>query len=118
MTVIFTLSGDIQEAVVYVSNNTHVLYLLIIYTFLAYIAISFHMAIVKEFGGIVTVLVGNTRKALTIVFSFLLFPKPMSPLYLVGGLLVFGSLIGNAYMKERYGHGKKKGGGGGEIMGV
>ncbi len=116
MTILFTVSGDIPEAIAYVSSNRPVMWLLLIYTFLAYVAISFHMAIVKEFGGIVTVLVGNTRKALTIVFSFIFFPKPMSPLYLVGGLLVFGSLIGNAYMKEKYGHGRKKGGG--EMMGV
>jgi len=83
-----------------------------IYTFLAYIAISFHMALVQEFGGIVTVLVGNTRKAMTIVLSFILFPKPTSWLYAAGGTLVFGSLIGNAIMKERAsgGGGKRDGG--------
>ena len=39
---------------------------------------------------------------MTIVLSFLLFPKPVSQLYFWGGLLVFGSLIANAYMKEYY----------------
>ena len=73
---------------------------MLVYTFLAYIAITFHMALVQEFGGIVTVLVGNTRKAMTIAMSFLLFPKPMSNMYIYGGLLVFGSLVGNALMKE------------------
>ena len=58
------------------------------------------MIMVKEFGGINTVLVGNTRKALTIVLSFLLFPKPGSYLYVVGSVLVFGGLIGSAYCKE------------------
>ena len=71
-----------------------------IYTVVAYVAITFHMALVKEFGGITTVLVGNTRKALTIVASFVLFPKPGSWMYVAGGFLVFGSLLGNAYMKE------------------
>lgn len=71
-----------------------------VYTFLAYIAITFHMTMVKEFGGITAVLVGNTRKAMTICLSFILFPKPISYLYALGGLLVFGSLTANAYMKE------------------
>lgn len=106
MTIAFTASGDLPLAFAYATANPHALYLLVVYTFLAYIAITFHMALVKEFGGIVTVLVGNFRKAMTIVLSFLLFPKPMSPLYLVGGVLVFGSLIGNAFMKEK-GGGKK-----------
>lgn len=61
------------------------------------------------------VLVGNTRKAMTIVLSFMLFPKPYNWMYGAGGVLVFGSLIGNALMKEKQirlsgGGGKKDGG--------
>ena len=100
MTVVFSLTGDLQEAVQYVAADSHVLSLMAFYTFLAYVAITYHMSLVQEFGGIVTVLVGNTRKAITIVLSFLLFPKPTSNLYILGGVLVFGSLIGNAFMKE------------------
>ena len=102
MTVTFTLTGELPAAFAYVAANPHALMLMTIYTFLASIAITFHMALVKEFGGIVTVLVGNARKAMTIVLSFLLFPKPLSILYFGGGILVFGSLIGNAFMKERF----------------
>lgn len=100
MTVTFTATGDLQDAFAYTMESGHACSLMALYTFLAYIAITFHMALVQEYGGIVTVLVGNTRKAITIVLSFLLFPKPMSNLYIYGGILVFGSLIGNALMKE------------------
>ena len=109
MTISFSFTGDLQQAFAYAFANPHALMLMTIYTFLAYIAIAFHMALVQEFGGIVTVLVGNTRKAITIVLSFILFPKPMSILYLWGGLLVFGSLIGNAFMKEKASGGKREG---------
>jgi adenosine 3'-phospho 5'-phosphosulfate transporter B3 len=117
MTVSFSATGDLQQAFSYAFANPHALMLMTIYTFMAYIAITFHMALVKEFGGIITVLVGNTRKAVTIVLSFLLFPKPMSWLYMWGGVLVFGSLIANAFMKERMsgGGGKREGGGMGGI---
>ncbi|RYH04670.1 hypothetical protein EON65_46850 [archaeon] len=111
MTVAFTATGDLPLAFSYAMSNPYALYLMIIYTFLAYIAITFHMALVKEFGGITTVLVGNMRKAMTIVLSFILFPKPMSPLYIFGGILVFGSLVGNAFLKEKITSGKKGGGG-------
>lgn len=100
MTVFFTLSGDLQKAFGYAFANPHALMIMTLYTIVAYIAITFHMTLVKEYGGITTVLVGNTRKALTIVASFLLFPKPGSWLYVAGGVLVFGSLCGNAYLKE------------------
>jgi solute carrier family 35 (adenosine 3'-phospho 5'-phosphosulfate transporter), member B3 len=73
---------------------------MVIYTFLAYIAIMFHMSLVQEYGGIVAVLVGNFRKALTIVLSFIMFPKLYHPYYVIGGILVFGSLTTNAFMKE------------------
>ena len=101
MTFAFTLSGDLPAALAYALANPYALALLAVYTFIAYIAITFHMALVKEFGGITTVLVGNTRKAMTIVLSFILFPKPTSVLYVFGTILVFGSLIGNAYMKDQ-----------------
>ena len=117
MTIAFTATGDLQEAFGYALANPNAIVLMTIYTFLAYIAITFHMALVKEFGGIVTVLVGNTRKAITIVLSFILFPKPVSILYAFGGIMVFGSLIGNAFMKERVmssgGSSKRDGGLGG-----
>jgi adenosine 3'-phospho 5'-phosphosulfate transporter B3 len=119
MTIAFTATGDLQEAFGYALANPNAIVIMAIYTFLAYIAITFHMALVKEFGGIVTVLVGNTRKAITIVLSFLLFPKPVSILYAFGGIMVFGSLIGNAFMKERVmsagGSNKRDGGGLGGI---
>ena len=87
----------------------YLVFLVAVYTFLAYIAINFHMSLVQEFGGIVTVLVGNTRKAMTIVLSFIMFPKPGSVYYVVGVILVFGSLIGNAFMKERIYTGRNNG---------
>jgi adenosine 3'-phospho 5'-phosphosulfate transporter B3 len=107
MTLFFGLSGDLQTAFTYAFNNSYAMSIMAIYTFLAYIAINFHMALVQEFGGIVTVLVGNTRKAMTIVLSFILFPKPSSINYVFGGIFVFGGLIGNAIMKESVSRGKK-----------
>lgn len=101
MTFCFTLTGDLPAAFSYAFSNPYALMIMTIYTFLAYIAITFHMALVKEYGGITTMLVGNTRKAITIFLSFVFFPKPMSSLYVLGGVLVFGSLCGNAYMKDR-----------------
>lgn len=100
MTVSFFASGDLQKAAVYAMNDSYAASVLAVYTFLAYIAIFFHMSLVQEFGGITAVLVGNFRKALTIVLSFVMFPKLYHPFYVWGGILVFGSLTVNAFMKE------------------
>lgn len=112
MTVFFTFSGDLPKAFAYAFANPHALFLMTIYTFLAYIAITFHMALVKEYGGVTTVLVGNSRKALTIVFSFIMFPKPISYLYVLGGVFVFGSLTAVSYFKEKHNRSLGNGGGG------
>lgn len=90
----------------FIMSSFGMMLLLTVYALLSYGAITVHMLMVKAYGGIATVLVGNTRKALTILMSFLLFPKPWSPLYLVGSLLVFGGLIGHAYVKESSGSGR------------
>lgn len=48
------LPGDLQQAFGYAFANPYALTLMVIYTFLAYVAITFHMALVQEFGGITT----------------------------------------------------------------
>ncbi len=100
MTFFFSLNGELQKGFAYAFANPRALLYMGIYTFLAYVAIGFHMALVKEYGGITTVLVGNTRKALTVVMSFVMFPKPISLLYIFGGIFVFGGLCAVAYYKE------------------
>lgn len=45
------------------------------YVVLSHLAIAAHMMVVKEYGGVTAVLVGNTRKAMTMALSFILFPK-------------------------------------------
>ena len=96
----FAYTGELQQATAYTFGDSHALSVLTVYTVIAYIAISFHMRLVNEFGSIAAVLVGNSRKALSIVVSFVMFPKPTSPLYVVGGVLVFGSLVGISVVKE------------------
>jgi adenosine 3'-phospho 5'-phosphosulfate transporter B3 len=59
------------------------------------------MTLVHELGSVAAVIVGNARKALTIVLSFILFPKPFSIFYVFGVILVFGSVILFVVLKER-----------------
>ena len=67
----------------------------------AYMAVSCHMTLVHELGAVAAVVVGNARKAVTIVLSFILFPKPFSVYYVFGVILVFGSVILNVVFKEQ-----------------
>jgi len=71
-------SGHILGAIQFASGSAVGAFYLVFYTIVAYVAISFHMRVVKHYGSVVAVLVGNTRKAGTIALSFLVFPKPFS----------------------------------------
>jgi adenosine 3'-phospho 5'-phosphosulfate transporter B3 len=51
------------------------------------------MTLVKRFGGVHAVLLTTARKAMTLVLSFLLFPKGFSWLYVHGSLLVLGAVM-------------------------
>lgn len=102
-------TGDLVKTVRFVSDNTGILPLLIVYTSLAYFAIATHMAIVKKCGGVIAVLIGNSRKAMTICLSFLLFPKPFSWYYLFGGLFVLVGLTGASLLKQRNPSNRKNG---------
>ncbi|KAL7508365.1 hypothetical protein ACHAWX_000722 [Stephanocyclus meneghinianus] len=64
-----------------------------IYTLLSYASISCYMTLVKRFGGVHAVLLTTARKAMTLVLSFLLFPKGFSWLYVHGSLLVLGAVM-------------------------
>eukprot|EP00538_Stauroneis_constricta_P013415 CAMPEP_0119546220 /NCGR_PEP_ID=MMETSP1352-20130426/730_1 /TAXON_ID=265584 /ORGANISM="Stauroneis constricta, Strain CCMP1120" /LENGTH=337 /DNA_ID=CAMNT_0007590897 /DNA_START=14 /DNA_END=1027 /DNA_ORIENTATION=+ len=93
MTCSTMLSGDFM-GLFRLAQQNHVLAMyMAIYTFIAYIAISIHMTIVKKFGGVAAVLVATGRKGMTLVLSFLFFPKAFSWFYVLGASLVLGGLL-------------------------
>ncbi|CAN0457539.1 unnamed protein product, partial [Laminaria digitata] len=71
------------------------------YAILSHVAIAAHMMVLKEYGGVTAVLVGVTRKSMTIALSFILFPKPFSYHFVLGGALVLGGLAANVRIKDR-----------------
>lgn len=104
MTVTTLLSGDLIGMIrfVQVSPDSALLYnYFVVYTFIAYIAISFHMTVVRRFGGVTAVLVSTGRKGMTLILSFILFPKKFSWLYLLGALMVLGGLLLSSLHKIR-----------------
>ena len=96
MTITTLISGDLLGMISFARTNQTLCMYIGIYTFIAYIAISLHMTVVKKYGGVAAVLVATGRKGMTIILSFLLFPKAFSWLYVVGGVLVLGGLLLNS----------------------
>ena len=59
------------------------------------------MNVVKRFGGVTAVLVATGRKGMTLVLSFVIFPKAFSWLYLAGATMVLGGLLVSSLIKIR-----------------
>lgn len=94
MTVITLGSGDlVKVAKLAMTSDTNLVTYMVVYTFIAYIAISAFMMIVKNYGGVTAVLLSTARKGMTLILSFLLFPKKFSWFYVLGAALVLGGLL-------------------------
>jgi len=87
------ISGDMFGLIYFVLDEKRMLFYFGVYTLVSYIAISFFMQIVKKFGAVTGVLAGTTRKAMTLILSFLIFPKEFSWYYVIGTVLILGGLL-------------------------
>lgn len=99
MTLTTAMSGDLVGCLQKMMVNRRLATYFAIYTFIAYIAISFHMNVVKRYGGVSAVVVATGRKGMTLIVSFLLFPKVFSWLYPFGSVLVLGGLTAASLTK-------------------
>mmetsp|Transcript_30205 Transcript_30205/g.34806 ORF Transcript_30205/g.34806 Transcript_30205/m.34806 type:complete len:372 (-) Transcript_30205:116-1231(-) len=93
MTVTTFISGDLVGVIQHAMLDRTLALYMAVFTAISYIAISFYMLIIKKFGGVIAVLLGTARKAMTLVLSFLLFPKPFSWLYVYGATLILGGVL-------------------------
>ena len=77
----------------------------------AYFGLRCYLSIIREYGGVVGVLLANARKLITIVLSFVLFSKPFNEHHVVGLMLVgVGVYLGyvSKSTKEKKDKGQRK----------
>jgi solute carrier family 35 (adenosine 3'-phospho 5'-phosphosulfate transporter), member B3 len=99
MTITTYLSGDLVGLYLFARTNHQLLVYMTMYTAVAYFAVSVHMSVVKRFGGVAAVVLATARKGMTLILSFLLFPKPFSWFYVFGATLVLGGLMASSLFK-------------------
>ena len=68
-----------------------------------YASVSLVLLLIRLYGATVTELVKSLRKVLTVVLSFVLYPKPMSWKYAAGGAAVLCSLVATQELQRRKG---------------
>lgn len=100
MTVLTLASGTLVQFVKWLYADSTLALYFGVYTLLSYASISCYMTLVKRFGGVHAVLLTTARKAMTLVLSFLLFPKGFSWLYFHGSFLVLGAVMVASIFKK------------------
>jgi len=109
MTCTTLMSGDLIGIVTLAASDPSLTLYMVVYTMVAYVAISFFMQIVKRFGAVTGVLCATARKGMTLILSFLLFPKIFSWYYVFGATLVLGGLLSSSLIKLNKRAGKTAG---------
>mmetsp|Transcript_24970 Transcript_24970/g.38637 ORF Transcript_24970/g.38637 Transcript_24970/m.38637 type:complete len:410 (+) Transcript_24970:152-1381(+) len=102
MTMSTAVSGDLQGTLRLAARDRQAALYMMTYISVSYVAISFHMHIVRRFGGVTAVLTATVRKAMTIALSFILFPKKFSWFYVMGTFMVLGGGL-FASLSKRFG---------------
>lgn len=99
MTFTTFMSGDFLGILRLAMSDTTLATYMCVYTFVAYVAVSSFMLIVKRYGAVTGVLTATARKGMTLILSFLIFPKAFSWYYVFGALLVLGGLLASSLLK-------------------
>ena len=88
--VIYTIySGELTSAFSYCTTHKDASVVLLMQGLSAWLGLKSYLAIIRDYGGVVGVLLANARKIVTIMLSFFLFVKPFNERHFVGLILVF-----------------------------
>lgn len=83
-----------MDGAMYLSEHWPLLpFLFTIRTLVVYAGALCYVCLIRNFGAVTATTVTTVRKILTIVGSFLIFPKPYSNYYVLAGLLFFAGLV-------------------------
>lgn len=85
-------TGELTAGLQACRENPRITVALVLASVLTYVGQLAILATIKLFGAVVCVAVTSLRKALTMILSFLIFPKPVTLAHASGLSLIFGSL--------------------------
>ena len=85
---------ELLDGGMYLQEHWPVLpFLFPIRTLVVYAGALCYVCLIRNFGAVTATTVTTVRKILTIVSSFLIFPKPFSAYYVLAGALFFAGLV-------------------------
>ena len=93
-------SGELVIAYMYCTSHPSASCILLAQGICAYLGLRCYLIIIRDYGGVVGVLLANARKVVTIILSFILFAKPFHIGHGCGlGLVCLGVYLGSSTMK-------------------
>jgi adenosine 3'-phospho 5'-phosphosulfate transporter B3 len=102
-------SGELVIAYMYCTLHPSASIVLLAQGVCAYLGLRCYLIIIRDYGGVVGVLLANARKVVTIILSFLLFAKPFHIGHGGGlGLVCVGVYLGSSTMKTSTSKKKKE----------
>lgn len=82
------LSFELWDGVVFLhQQGAQATACLVVFCSCGYFGVTCVAALTKKFGALVSTMTTTARKAMTLFLSFFLFPKPATPMHVLGGLL-------------------------------
>eukprot|EP01102_Stenamoeba_stenopodia_P021638 TRINITY_DN8780_c0_g1_i1.p1 TRINITY_DN8780_c0_g1~~TRINITY_DN8780_c0_g1_i1.p1 ORF type:complete len:356 (+),score=72.64 TRINITY_DN8780_c0_g1_i1:135-1202(+) len=81
-------TGELQDTIDYFAERQHVISVLMIMIVVCSFGMVFIIGLLKATDAVTTTMVTSLRKALTVIFSFILFEKPWGYKHVLGGLSI------------------------------
>lgn len=94
------LAGEIGPAIAHSIANPMVTPSIMAFSVLGYASVTFVLSMIKFFGATEAEIVKSCRKVLSIIISFILFPKPLNWKYIAGFIVVTGSIVWTFQLKQ------------------
>jgi drug/metabolite transporter (DMT)-like permease len=99
--IMLLFSGTFLQALQHVIEHPVLVPLLIAYGILGCTGEFFVMALIRQYGGLVAVVVTSLRKIMNVVLSFLVIPKQVTGGFIMGMAVVFIGMCFEAYAKNQ-----------------
>jgi adenosine 3'-phospho 5'-phosphosulfate transporter B3 len=86
------ISGELSNAIAHSAQYPHTTPMIALFSVMGYLSVTFVLSLIKYFGATETEIVKSLRKVLSIIISFVLYPKPLNWKYGAGFVMVLGSI--------------------------
>ncbi|KAG2379225.1 hypothetical protein C9374_007364 [Naegleria lovaniensis] len=98
---ICAFTNQLIPPIAYCMEHPSILIMIFIYCFISYLGSVYVNKITKKYGILITLTITSTRKVLSIILSYIIFPKPIHFNHTIAIMLVFTGVFIRVYCKQK-----------------